>query len=289
MRGVNWLGDAVMTMPALCRLREAYPDAHIAVLTPAKLADLYACQPAVDALVTTTRDEPALHLARRLRAENYDLGLIFTNSLGSAYPLWRAGIPQRIGYAEGTRRLLLTHPVRRGRDMGKIRRRPPAEIRRVIAHAETLFAAERQKPSHADTHSPHPAHHIHHYLHLVAALGADKTPMPPTLRVTQADTEAIIRRFHLPTPEGGVPFFGLNAGAEYGLAKRWPSERFLAAALAIQRQTDCRWILFGGKADVELASRLERGLVANTHPERVPVGQSARLQLKKPEKPVKTV
>ena len=59
VRGVNWLGDAVMTMPALCRLREAYPDAHIAVLTPAKLADLYACQPAVDALVTTTRDEPA--------------------------------------------------------------------------------------------------------------------------------------------------------------------------------------------------------------------------------------
>jgi heptosyltransferase II len=277
VRGVNWLGDAVMTMPALCRLRQACPDAHIAVLTPSKLAELYACQPAVDAIVTTTRDEPVTHLSRRMRTENFDTCLIFTNSLGGAYPFWRAGIPRRIGYAEGARRLLLTHPVRRSRDMDKIRRRSPAEIRRAIARAETVFAADAQKPS------PPARHHIHHFLNLVAVLGADKTPLPPALHVGTADRDALIRRFGLPTPNNRYPLFGLNAGAEYGLAKRWPPERFLTAAIAIQQQTDCRWILFGGKADVELASRLEHEIQAKTNAERAPSGGP------QPEKPAKTV
>ncbi len=42
VRGTNWLGDAVMTTPALLRLREKFPDAHIALLTPEKLRELVA-------------------------------------------------------------------------------------------------------------------------------------------------------------------------------------------------------------------------------------------------------
>src|SRR5580693_7042932 len=48
VRGVNWLGDAVMTTPALLRLREKFPDAHITLLTPEKLADLWKNHPAID-------------------------------------------------------------------------------------------------------------------------------------------------------------------------------------------------------------------------------------------------
>ena len=47
VRGTNWLGDAVMTTPALLRLREKFPDAHIALLTPDKLRELW-LHPAVD-------------------------------------------------------------------------------------------------------------------------------------------------------------------------------------------------------------------------------------------------
>src|SRR5882757_2455075 len=51
VRGVNWLGDAVMTTPALLRLRERFPDAHITLLTPEKLRDLWLNHPALDAVV----------------------------------------------------------------------------------------------------------------------------------------------------------------------------------------------------------------------------------------------
>jgi heptosyltransferase II len=53
VRGVNWLGDAVMSTPALLRLRERFPGAHITLLTPEKLSDLWLHHPAVDRVVGT--------------------------------------------------------------------------------------------------------------------------------------------------------------------------------------------------------------------------------------------
>jgi heptosyltransferase-2 len=57
-----------------------------------------------------------------------------------------------------------------------------------------------------------------------------------------------------------VPWFGLNPSAEYGPAKRWPRERFLAAAAEAQRRTNCRWLILGGPADAALAAELSNSL-----------------------------
>ena len=56
------------------------------------------------------------------------------------------------------------------------------------------------------------------------------------------------------------PIFGLNPGAEYGPAKRWPVERFIAAAREIQKRTNCVWLIFGGKDDVQLADQIESAI-----------------------------
>ena len=67
VRGVNWLGDAVMTTPALLRLREAMPETHITLLTPEKLEDLWREHPAVDeALVYVGSRDKHLHAVDRL-------------------------------------------------------------------------------------------------------------------------------------------------------------------------------------------------------------------------------
>src|SRR5437867_8936478 len=57
VRGVNWLGDAVMTTPALQRLRERFPEAHISLLTPEKFADLWLHHPSVDEVLAFAADE----------------------------------------------------------------------------------------------------------------------------------------------------------------------------------------------------------------------------------------
>jgi len=69
----------------------------------------------------------------------------------------------------------------------------------------------------------------------------------------------------LPLRRGGQPpmrplLFGLNAGAEYGPAKRWPRDRFIAAAIAMQRQAKCHWWIFGGKSDQPLATEITSGI-----------------------------
>ena len=64
VRGVNWLGDAVMSTPALLRLREALPDTHISLLTPEKLADLWVGHPAVDAVLMFTEQDTAWSIGR---------------------------------------------------------------------------------------------------------------------------------------------------------------------------------------------------------------------------------
>ena len=79
VRGVNWLGDAVMTTPALQRLREAHPDAHIALLTAAKLADLWKHHPDIDQVLTFEPGESPWSVGRRLRRLEFSTALVLPN------------------------------------------------------------------------------------------------------------------------------------------------------------------------------------------------------------------
>ena len=253
VRGVNWLGDVIMTLPALYRLREAFPNASITVLTAPKLADVYKSQPVVDATLLAAPEATLQAQAAQIRAGNFDTGLIFTHSPRSAVPFWLARVPHRIGYGERGRAMLLTEAVRAPFAI-KIHKRPLEEIKRLAARqdADPTYLGSR----------PAPAHHLRHYLHLVAAMGGDGTPLAPHLFVPDAELRAVEERFALPSSDSARPLFGLNPGAEYGLAKRWPPERFIAAAIALQRRLNCRWIITGGRADGELTTRIAQAIQA---------------------------
>ena len=243
---MNWLGDAVMTTPALERLREAHPRAHIALLTPAKLADLWRHHPDIDQALTFEPDESVLSVARHLRPLDFDTALILPNSPRSALEAFLARIPRRLGHARPWRNWLLTERVQPRAAETAMRKRTPAEVQRLIS------GGELRKPSPAP--SPQ-AHHIHQYLHLAAALGANSEAVAPRLAVTDAEINAISARFGF-QPSGTVSrprLLGINAGAEYGPAKRWPRERFIEAAARVQSETGCHVWIFGGPSEVEFA------------------------------------
>src|SRR6266851_6824121 len=98
VRGVNWLGDAVMSTPALQRLRERFPNAHIAMLTQENLAGLWEYQPSLNSVIPFSPGESIFSISRRLRGEKFDTALVMPNSPRSAIEVWLAGIEQRIGY-----------------------------------------------------------------------------------------------------------------------------------------------------------------------------------------------
>ena len=250
VRGVNWLGDAVMTTPALLRLREHFPQAHITILTPEKLRDLWPQHPAVNEVISFASGEGLFSVGRELRAGKFDLALVLPNSPRSALEVWLARIPQRIGYARPWRNGFLTQAVPARPGHVAMRKRREAEIKQLIVQPITHHAS-RITPSAS-------AHQIHEYLHLAAALGANPKPLPPRLAVSPEEMAAAAQKFGLAV--GAQPIFGLNPGAEYGPAKRWPTERFITAAREIQQRTNCVWLILGGKNDIELASSIATGI-----------------------------
>ena len=250
VRCVNWLGDAVMTTPALLRLREKFPDAHIALLAPEKLRELWLQHPAVDEIISFAARESVLAVAKKLRAEKFDLALVLPNSPRSALEVFLAGIPQRVGYARPWRNFFLTQTAAPRADAVKMHKRSESEIQQLISAKPE---AGSRKPE-----IPKTAHQVFEYLNLAAALGANPEPLAPELAVTPDEIETAKKKFILENIT--QPVFGLNPGAEYGPAKRWPVENFIAAAREIQQRTNCVWILFGGKSDAAITNQIESAI-----------------------------
>ena len=246
VRGVNWLGDAVMTTPALMRLREKFPAAHITLLTHEKLRDLYLHHPALNETISFNKDEGLFALGRRLRIGKFDLALVLPNSPRSAMEVWLARIPRRIGGEWPWRNWFLTDAILARAGAVKMHKRTEAEVRDLISEQPSTL---NPQPTTAPA-----SHHIHQYLHLVAALGADGSALPPMLAVTEEEIADAKKKFDLENI--AAPIFALNPGAEYGPAKRWPAEKFIAAAREIQKRTNCHWLILGGKADVQTAETI---------------------------------
>ena len=245
VRGVNWLGDAVMTTPALLRLRERFPESHISLLTAGKLADLWLHHPAVDSVLAIRATEGLTAIARQLRRDPFELGLILPNSMRSALELWWGRVPRRVGYSGGGRRWLLTDPVSRPAGFVGMRRRSVGEIRRVSAPGARGGLPPEPSAS---------AHHIHHYLHLVARLGASPDSLAPVLAVTDGERREVAVRFGL-DPE--VRWLGINPGAEFGPAKRWPADRFAWIAREVAAWPGWGVVVFGGARDKPLAASID--------------------------------
>ncbi len=277
VRGTNWLGDAVMTTPALLRLREKFPDAQIVLLCAEKLRDLWFHHPAVDETIAFAPGESVFSVAKTLRRwgersrepkrtdgrsqgssregarpAGFEFALVLPNSPRSALEVFLAGIPQRIGGARPWRNFFLTQAVAPRPDAVKMRKRTPQEIQRLVAGENGSTGNRQQATGNAL------AHQIHEYLHLVAALGANPEPLAPQLMVTPEEVAAVKGEFGL---ERIVqPVFGLNPGAEYGPAKRWPAEKFIAAAREIQQRTGCLWLIFGGKGDAAVTAQIQSAI-----------------------------
>ena len=137
IRGSNWLGDSVISIPAVRAIKRGRPDAHVTLLAPEKIAAVWRLVPEVDEVLSLS-EKSLWKAVRLLRAQPvFDAGVLFPNSLRVALELWLAGIPRRVGFAGHGRRRLLNQVVRR---------------------------VERKGP---------PLHQVEHYLDLARSLGVN--------------------------------------------------------------------------------------------------------------------
>jgi lipopolysaccharide heptosyltransferase II len=141
IRSPNWLGDAVMSIPAVRAIKRGRPDAHVTVLTPTKLADLWSDVPEADEVICIEPGESVFTVARKIRRD-FEAAVIFPNSLRTALEAWLARIPRRVGFPGHRRSWLLNQIL-------------------------------RDKPRKKSARSQPPRHQIHHYLELAKFIGAD--------------------------------------------------------------------------------------------------------------------
>jgi len=117
VRTPNWLGDAVMALPALRTLRNRLPNADITLLARAWVADLYRRESCADRVIVYPGVggprgwRERLKLARQLQRDRCDWALVFPNSWESALLPWAARIPRRTGYERRGRGYLLTDRI----------------------------------------------------------------------------------------------------------------------------------------------------------------------------------
>ena len=222
IRGTNWIGDAVMTLPAVASVRAAYPKAHLSILAKPPVSDIYKMFSAADEILPYPRKfdnaTGVLRLAYSLRSKKFDAAILLQNAIEAAIIALAAGIGVRAGFNSDGRGFLLTHPVRR-----------TAEILRV--------------------------HQIDYYLEMVKALGSANVDRAPHLEtfISPAQAAGVIRR-HLPDASG--PFIGIAPGATYGPAKRWLPERFAQAGERLAKTLNAQVLLFGGRDDWETAEQV---------------------------------
>jgi heptosyltransferase-2 len=111
IRATNWVGDAVMSLPALRVIRERFPHAHIAILAKPWVADLYKRESFADEVILYDAAS-SWRMGLALRPRRFDCAILLQNAFEAAWIAWLAGIPQRIGYNRDGRGLLLTRAVK---------------------------------------------------------------------------------------------------------------------------------------------------------------------------------
>ncbi|MCS5620395.1 MAG: lipopolysaccharide heptosyltransferase II, partial [Nitrospinaceae bacterium] len=113
----NWIGDVVLTLPVIQSLRRAYPVARISVVAKSPSDELLLGHPAINTVLTLPSGSEngfwqKAKFSRNLKKFNYDVGVVFPNSFGSAFLLSLTGVKCRLGYNTDARGILLTHPVK---------------------------------------------------------------------------------------------------------------------------------------------------------------------------------
>jgi heptosyltransferase-2 len=225
VRAANWVGDAVLSLPAIHSLRLSLPNAEITILAKPWVSEIFQGNTVSDRVILY--QSPGIHkgflgkwrLAGQLKKERFDLAFLIQNAFEAALISFMAGIPQRAGYNTDGRTLLLTHPVTVNR---RVKR----------------------------------GHQVDYYLELVRAIGFQPAERIPSLKVAedrQQEAEQTLKSLGVGESDRVV---GISPGATYGSAKEWFPERYGELAGRIAQDFTKHILIFGNQSDQCVAAQV---------------------------------
>lgn len=225
IKSVNWVGDAVLTTPAIHALKLRHPDARLVVVARPWVADVFRANPAVNDLWVVNEKahwKSYINLMRRIRRMRFDLGVCFPNSFSAAFLMFGGGVRRRIGYRRDARGVLLNQGVR-----------------------VTLEILNQRQ--------------VEYYLNLLGR-EIDVEAAPRKLRLYPEVRECVELDEWLKT-RGVMPrdfLVGLNPGAFFGSAKRWLADRYGRVAAYLIQQYGAKVAILGTEREKPIAQEVQR-------------------------------
>jgi heptosyltransferase-2 len=230
VRGTNWVGDSVMTVPALRALRRVLPEAHITLVIRPGTKGIFSEADFIDDVLVYDRKN-ALSVfgqVREWKRRRFELAVLFQNAFEAALIPFLAGVPLRLGYATESRQPLLTHPL------------PLPEWRSS-------------------------KHEVFYYLYLVTALEqmlfgrSDVCESEPDASIQisesrKAEAAELLRTYDVGEAESVI---AICPGSINSRAKRWPSERFAALADRLI-ESKRKVLLIGSKDELDVTEDVVR-------------------------------
>jgi len=219
----NWLGDAVMALPAISDIKRRFTDARLVIAVRRAVAELFRLVPLVDEVLTLEWSGRWWHRealaadAARLHETGAETAILLPNSFATAWLIRRAAIPARWGYASDLRSPLLSRAI------------------------------------------PRPRRSLHqgaYYQHLTRALGFESGPLEPEVHISAAILAAARQQLLQHGWDEARPLVVFAPGAAYGTAKRWllPYVARVAADIVLRRDGAC--VMVGGRADAAAAKEV---------------------------------
>lgn len=227
IRGPNWVGDAVLAVPAMKAVRTRFPNAEITLLVRPWVAGLFTAAPFIDKVWTEPR--PAgladwIRITREVRKRRFDMALLFPNSFESALMMFLGRVPQRIGYATDGRAWALTNAV--------------------AVSDETR-------------------HQVQYYLDLAKTVQASTSKPSIEIEATVEERTNARRLLKAEGIPGDARFLVLNPGAAYGSAKRWHEDRFAEAADILAGETALHVAIVGSTMERPIAEHIRHKMKAS--------------------------
>ena len=218
--GVNWIGDSIISMPAIQAFRSTHPSATITMLVKNKIAPLWKLHRAPDRILCLEPGSSGTQQAiRHLKAGCFDKAYILPNSFRSAFIPFAAQVPERIGFSGHFRRIMLTDIV--------IPSSRPDRFHQAFEYMDLLVPeqAGTQLPAPGIVPAEEAVHHVSSWL----------APLPR-------------------------PIIGFLPGAARGPSKRWPASHFIELGRRLITENHCGIAIMGAPEEEPLCRGIAEAL-----------------------------
>ncbi|MHB8482363.1 MAG: lipopolysaccharide heptosyltransferase II [Nitrospiria bacterium] len=225
IRTPNWIGDTVLSIPALTAVRSHFIHSEISLLGPDSMIKLLQENQIADYLIPLHEGHRGFHgkwkLIQNLKKEKFDLAILFQNAFEAAWITFLSSIRYRYGYNRDGRGFLLTHPV------------------------PSLPKSKK-------------VHQVQYYLELLKPLMKENFQRGrPFLQISGKERENASILLEEEGIDQNKNMIGVNPGAAYGSAKRWLPERFAELGDRLVREIRAQVVFFGSSKELSLVRRIQ--------------------------------